>query len=186
MGLVMVGLIAVGAPEVRDAIVNDDPDAVLSNPGEYQLSEEGEVATRSVFPSAEVIDVKGTSVDSAEFIGAPMVVNFWFAACPPCRREMPDFAAVHERVGDEVRFVGINPIDSASAMTDFADRMGVKYELYRDPLAELTDALGTLGFPYTVFVDADGVIVGDAGVLTEDELVGSINEYFDIEGGSDT
>ena len=39
MGLVMVGLIAVGAPEVRDAIVNDETDAVLSNPGEYQLSE---------------------------------------------------------------------------------------------------------------------------------------------------
>jgi len=36
-----------------------------------------------------------------------------------------------------------------------------------------------------VFVDADGVIVGDAGVLTEDELVGFINDYFDIEGGSD-
>ena len=105
-------------------------------PGWYQLSEEGEVA-RSVFPSAEVIDVNGATVDSAEFIGAPMVVNLWFAACPPCQREMPDFAAVHERVGDEVGFVGINPIDSASAMTDFADRMGVKYELYRDPLAEL-------------------------------------------------
>jgi len=80
----MVGLIAVGAPEVRDAIVNDETDAVLSNPGEYQLSEEGEVATRSVFPSAEVIDVNGATVDSAEFIGAPMVVNLWFAACPPC------------------------------------------------------------------------------------------------------
>ena len=65
MGLVMVGLIAVGAPEVRDAIVNDETDAVLSNPGEYQLSVEGEVATRSVFPSAEVIDVNGATVDSA-------------------------------------------------------------------------------------------------------------------------
>ncbi|MEC9182205.1 MAG: hypothetical protein VX568_06740, partial [Actinomycetota bacterium] len=68
MGLVMVGLIAVGAPEVRDAIVNGETDAVLSNPGEYQLSEEGGVATRSVFPSVEVIDVNGATVDSAEFI----------------------------------------------------------------------------------------------------------------------
>ena len=91
----MVGLIAVGAPEVRDAIVNDETDAILSNPGEYQLSEEGEVATRSIFPSAEVIDVNGATVDSAEFIGVPMVVNLWFAACPPCQREMPHFAAYH-------------------------------------------------------------------------------------------
>ena len=45
-------------------------------PGEYQLSEEGEVATRSVFPSAEVIDVNGATVDSAEFIGAR-----WWSIC---------------------------------------------------------------------------------------------------------
>jgi len=49
MGIVMVGLVAVGAPEVRDAIVDDEVDAVLTNPGEYQLSEEGAVETRAVF-----------------------------------------------------------------------------------------------------------------------------------------
>ncbi len=184
MGLVMVGLIAVGAPEVRDAIVNDDVDAMLTNPGEYQLSEEGAVKTRATFPSVDVVDTDGRTIDSADLIGTPMVVNLWFAACPPCQREMPDFAAVNGRLGDEVRFVGVNPVDSSTAMSEFAARMGVTYELYLDPMAELTDALGTVGFPYTIFVDARGQIVGDAGVLTADELTALISEYFGIEQGT--
>lgn len=185
MGIVMVGLIAVGAPEVRDAIVDGDVDAVLTNPGEYQLSEEGAVETRAVFPSADIIDVDGVTIDSSDLIGIPMVVNLWFAACPPCQREMPDFAAVNDSVGDSVKFVGINPVDSSSAMTEFAARMGVTYDLYQDPMAELTDALGTIGFPYTVFVNERGQIVGDAGVLTADELMALISEYFGIEQGTD-
>lgn len=184
MGIVMVGLIAVGAPEVRDAIVNDDVDAMLTNPGEYQLSEQGAVETRTIFPSADIVDVDGVTIDSSDLIGTPMVVNLWFAACPPCQREMPDFAAVDELLGDKVKFVGVNPVDSVKAMTEFATRMGVSYDLYQDPVAELTDALGTIGFPYTVFVDAQGRIVGDAGVLTEDELLGLVSEYFGIEESS--
>jgi peroxiredoxin len=184
MGAVMIGLIAVGAPEVRDAIVNDDVDARLTNPGEFQLSEEGAVKTRAMFPSADIIDVDGITIDSNDLIGTPMVVNLWFAACPPCQREMPDFAAVNDLVGDQVKFVGVNPVDSATAMTEFAARMGVTYDLYQDPMAELTDALGTIGFPYTVFVDERGQIVGDAGVLTADGLAALISEYFGIEQGA--
>jgi len=185
MGIVMVGLVAVGAPEVRDAIVDDEVDAVLTNPGEYQLSEEGAVETRAVFPSADIIDVDGATINSLDLVGTPMVVNLWFAACPPCQREMPDFAAVDELLGDQVKFVGVNPVDSPTAMAEFAASMGVAYELYRDPMAELTDALGTVGFPYTVFVNAQGEIVGDAGVLTADELTALITEYFGIEQGTD-
>ncbi|MGA0034567.1 MAG: TlpA family protein disulfide reductase [Ilumatobacteraceae bacterium] len=185
MGIVMVGLVAVGAPEVRDAIVDDDVDAVLTNPGEYQLSEAGEVITRAFFPSVDIVDVDGSTVNSSDLIGKPMVVNLWFAACPPCRREMPDFAAVNDRFGDDVVFVGINPVDSSEAMTDFAAQMGVTYDLYRDPLAELTDALGTVGFPYTVFVNAQGQILGDAGVLTADELTAAIGTYFGLVEGAD-
>ena len=34
-----------------------------------------------------------------------MVVNVWYSTCPPCARELADFAAVHAEIGDEVRFV---------------------------------------------------------------------------------
>ena len=54
-----------------------------------------------------------------------MVVNLWYSTCPPCARELADFAAVDAEVGDDVRFVGVNPYDTAPTMTRFAADRGV-------------------------------------------------------------
>ena len=171
--------ISIGAPRVRDAVTND-LDAVLDEPGEYQepVGPDGEPVAR--FPSVELETALGEVIDSASFIGTPMVVNLWFAACPPCAREMPEFSEVHAEVGDRVRFVGVNPVDDADRMVEFAASVGVAYELYLDPLGRFTDALETVAFPLTVFVDADGRVVGRDGVLDAAELRERLARYFSI------
>ena len=105
-----------------------------------------------------------------------MVVNFWFSTCPPCAKELPDFAEVHAVRGDEVRFIGINPIDSVEVMEDFAGERGVAYELYRDDFAEFTDGIGASAFPVTIFVTSDGEIVEQTGVLDEEQLDAKVDE----------
>jgi len=66
-------------------------------------------------------------------------------------------------------------------MLSFAASTGVEYELLRDPLGRFTDALGTVSFPLTVFVAADGTVLDRTGVLTEDQLRDRISELFEIE-----
>jgi peroxiredoxin len=108
----------------------------------------------------------------------PMVVNVWFSTCPPCARELADFAEVHREVGERVRFVGVNPFDGPEVMNRFASERGVAYELLRDDDAAFLDAVGVASFPRTLFVDARGVIVGEAGELDADELRTTIEELF--------
>ena len=81
-----------------------------------------------------------------------MVVNLWYSTCPPCARELVDFAAVHDQLGDAVRFVGVNPLDSAAEMDRFAADRGVDYELLRDPDSVLADQVGAVTYPVTLFV----------------------------------
>ena len=171
--------ISVGAPRVRDA-VTDDLDVVLDEPGEFQqpLSDDGTAVDR--FPSVELITVTGAAIDSASLVGTPLVVNLWFAACPPCAREMPEFAEVHAEVGDRVRFIGVNAVDDVDRMVEFAESVGVAYELLLDPLGRFTDAVETLAFPLTIFVDAEGRVVGRDGVLDAAELRERIARYFSI------
>ena len=120
----------------------------------------------------------GDPVDLRDGDGRPMVVNLWYSNCPPCARELADFAAVHGEVGDDVRFVGVNPYDTAATMTRFAADRGVTYELLRDPGFELSDALGIAAFPVTLFVDPDGRIVEQTAALDDDELRALIAEHW--------
>jgi peroxiredoxin len=107
-----------------------------------------------------------------------MVVNLWYSACPPCTRELADFAVVHAEVGDRVRFVGVDPLDSVDVMQRFASDRGVGYELLRDDGGAFVDALGVVNFPVTLFVAPDGEIVGQGGEIDGDELRARIEELF--------
>jgi thiol-disulfide isomerase/thioredoxin len=135
--------------------------------------EGGDVA---VLPSVELIAAGEATVSTDDLLGKPLVVNFWYSACPPCANELKYFAAVHEQYGDRVRFVGVNAIDTVEEMTEFAAERGVAYELFQDPLAELQAGLRLTSFPTTLFVAADGSIVERTGVLDESGLEAEVLE----------
>jgi thiol-disulfide isomerase/thioredoxin len=186
--LVAVVVSAVGA-YVWASVVDDDGDDVdarLEEPGVAAIPPDSVVPNADLaggeLPQAVLSDRNGAEVDTRSFLGgAPLVINLWFSTCPPCAKELPDFAAVHADVGDEVRFIGVNTIDSVEVMERFAGERGVSYELYRDDLAEFTDAIGATSFPVTIFVTSDGTIIDQTGVLDEAGLRERVAELQSIE-----
>ncbi len=175
-----VGISAAGAV-VWSRVVADDPDVdvVLQQPGTYLepgASTNPPMPTGAL-PAVALEDVDGTAVELVAD-GRPMVVNLWFTTCPPCARELADLAAVHRDVGERVRFVGVNPLDSAGPMTRFASARGVTYELLRDPRSALADALGIAAYPVTLFVEPDGTIAATHGVIDAGELRRQIAELW--------
>lgn len=153
---------------------------LLDQPGEYQ--EPGIAVNQPVrgqiFETAVVEGSDGSDVDVADLLGRPLVVNFWFSACPPCKREMPAIEEAHLRYGDAVEFVGVNPVDSVKRMNDFASEIGVTYTLLSDPDSELLVANGIAAFPTTLFVDANGIVTeqisGEVTVEMIDEAIGNL------------
>jgi thiol-disulfide isomerase/thioredoxin len=166
---------------LRDGVANVEMSGppervVLSEPGEYQqpidesLRLPGVLLNPVPLPVIELEDARSLPVSSGDLIGVPAVINIWFSTCPPCARELADFAEVHREVGDRIRFVGVNPFDSAEVMMRFSAERGVAYEQWRDPDSAFIDAVATMAFPRTLFVDASGMVVADTGVLTAAEL----------------
>ncbi len=161
-----------------------DAEGFMSEPGEYQepIDSHGAQALApadgAAFPDVALVDADGVEVASGSLIGRPLVVNVWFSTCPPCARELSDFAEVHAEVSDRVRFVGVNPLDGPDTMVAFAAERGVTYELLRDTDSAFLDAIGVVSFPRTYFVAADGTIVGDHGELDADQLRHYVEEHF--------
>ena len=128
------------------------------------------VVTGKALPHVDLETLAGDTIATADLVGKPMVVNFWYSTCAPCKKELPAFAAVHAKLGDQVRFVGVDSLPPSDNEENFARDKGVQYELYYDPNGELTSTVGVAAFPQTLFIDAHGTILKQTGELTADKL----------------
>ena len=112
------------------------------------------VVTGKTLPHVDIETFAGDTFATADLVGKPMVVNFWYSTCLPCKKELPAFAAAHAKYGDQVRFVGVDTLPPSDAEEAFARDRGVQYELLYDPNGELTTAVGIANSPQTLFIDA--------------------------------
>jgi thiol-disulfide isomerase/thioredoxin len=158
---------------------SEEPDVVLDEPGNYVLPG---LVTNPPFangdlPDVGLLDAAGQEVRLVPD-GRPMVVNLWYSTCPPCARELADFAAADAELGADIRFVGVNPVDSPDVMNRFAGDRGVVYELLRDPDGRFGEGLDVVAYPATLFVDVDGTILDSTGAIDERGLRARIAELW--------
>ena len=157
-----------------------DPQTVITFPNDGLGNDD---VQGDPFPDVVLIDGDDSEVSTAEFLGEPLVVNLWYSTCPPCAKELPEFAEVDAET-DAVRFIGVNTLDSLEVMGRFAGERGVVYDLYRDEFAELADAIGATAMPVTLFVTSDGTIVEQTGALDADELRTKVADLIALDEGS--
>lgn len=104
----------------------------------------------------------GDRVASGDFAGEVLVVNFWYAACGPCRVEAAELEDAYQSfAGDAVSFLGVNTQDSASVATAFAETYGVTYPsalAAQDGALKLAFAQATplTATPVTLVLDKEG------------------------------
>ena len=116
----------------------------------------------------------GELVSLSDFRGRPVVLNFWFPSCPPCRAEMPDFEAAflkHKESG--VQFIGVQQVglDSARDGQEFIDEIGISYAIGPDVDSTIFLAYEITSFPTTYFLDREHNVVRKwQGPLNEEKL----------------
>ena len=117
---------------------------------------------------------KGEIVTLSQFLGQPVVINFWFPSCPPCRLEMPDLEkAYQDHKQDGVQFLGVQllGLDSASDGQEFVDEFNVNYAIGPDEDGSITRDYGVRNFPTTVFLTRDHEVSKKwAGLLDHEKL----------------
>jgi peroxiredoxin len=167
-------------------------------PGGSYVSGDGTVSEFTIEDRGEPIVFTGPTdteetVTAEQYRGQVLVVNFWYAACPPCRVEAPWLEELWQQFGaDGVQFLGVNVRDGKATAQTFATSFGITYPSLID-----TDGSVTLAFtglasptavPTTVVFDRQGRpasrIVGliDKGVL-ETLIEAALAEPSDDGGG---
>lgn len=98
----------------------------------------------------------GTPVALSAFQGKPTVINLWASWCPPCRREMPAFAAA-QTAHPDVNFVFLNQGETLQDVERFLRQHapGLLNTL-QDAASTASQTFSNRGLPATLFLDADG------------------------------
>jgi len=106
-------------------------------------------------------DASGADVTAEQFRGKVLVVNFWYAACGPCRLEAKDLREVSAATTDTATFLGVDTRDSADSVRAFVDTYDIPYANVldvEDNAVQLAFAARTApnATPSTLVLDPEG------------------------------
>ncbi|MCW3767317.1 MULTISPECIES: TlpA disulfide reductase family protein [Paenarthrobacter] len=103
----------------------------------------------------------GEKVTARDWEGKVVVLNFWYAACAPCRVEAPDLAALSAEFKDQgVLFYGVNVRDDAATAAAFERTFNIAYPSFDDSdgsvLLAMTEYVPPRAVPTTLVLDKQG------------------------------
>jgi len=108
------------------------------------------------FPNFVLRDLEGNACSFDSLLNAPLVLNFWFNGCRPCKREMPVLNQIKKEYEGKVRFVSITFNSADQVKKVLQDYPFDFYHLVEGK--ELIDQIGITAYPKTIVIDRNGIV----------------------------
>ncbi|MDO4898203.1 MAG: TlpA disulfide reductase family protein [Rothia sp. (in: high G+C Gram-positive bacteria)] len=146
---------------------NDDSLAAQADAGDSKgyIAGDGSVTEYAEAERGEPVEFEnelfdGTTISAESLRGKPVLLNFWYAGCAPCRAEAPHLNELYKTFGEKVTFLGANVRDEKGTAEAFEKNFGVEYPSYRDingkVLLGLSKYVPAQAVPTTVVLDKKG------------------------------
>lgn len=122
--------------------------------------------------------VTGETISSKDLAGVVVVMNFWFAACAPCRAEAPDLVALQNENKD-VQFIGVNVRDSAVTANAFERNFKITWPSIIDSnsgsvLLAFTGIVTPQAVPTTLVIGKDGKVTARVLGKIDKSILGTL------------
>jgi cytochrome c biogenesis protein CcmG/thiol:disulfide interchange protein DsbE len=153
--LVVIGAIAVYQLTSSQGFAPDAAQAAMNGASDT-LSQ----TTPKPAPDFALQDVDGTVHHLSDYRGKVVMLNFWATWCPPCRKEIPEFADLQKKYGDQgIQFLGIAMDDEGLAkVKPWLSTHPVSYPILL-PNDKVTGSYGEMSsIPVTFVIDRKGMI----------------------------
>jgi peroxiredoxin len=141
--------------------------ALLAAPLSATWAKEDQTLTpipeRPPAPAFALKDADGHPQRLADYLGKPVILNFWATWCPPCREEMPAMQRAYQTLAAEgIAVLAINVGDDAQGIGEFLEETPVDFPLPMDPDSKVAQSYPLKGLPTTYVIDPQGRLVYSA------------------------
>lgn len=112
-------------------------------------------------PAYSAVSLEGDSVSLAGQRGKVVLLNVWATWCHPCRTEIPELRAIHERYrtqGLELVGVSVDSDGNDDAIRQFMREFQMTFPIWRDPDERISAQFFIVGVPATFLIDKTGVL----------------------------
>ncbi len=115
----------------------------------------------AVAPAFTLTTPAGKRISLSDFRGKPVMLNFWYAACPGCLAETPGmqkFYTSRHAGGKDFVILGVNVVDNAQVATQFMQQRGLTYPVVLDQNQHVMAMYNINVTPTSYFIDRHGLI----------------------------
>lgn len=118
---------------------------------------------RKAIPAFSFANDRGETLSLEQWKGKVVLLNLWATWCVPCRKEMPEIAALQKEMGGsdfEAVTLSVDRMGLAASAAFLKEIGADSLKLYVDPEAKSIAALRAPGLPATILVDRKGLEAG--------------------------
>ncbi|MFY7864343.1 TlpA disulfide reductase family protein [Roseateles sp.] len=113
-------------------------------------------------PVVSYVLLNGQKLDSSQWAGKVMLVNFWATSCSTCVKEMPELMATHEKFkarGFDTLAVAMS-YDPPAFVANFAESRKLPFGVAIDNTGEIAKQFGKIQLtPTTLLINKRGEVV---------------------------
>ena len=158
------------------------PTTAATEPSEAAEPTEATQPEPVAAPDFAILDWDGNQVKFSDYVGKPIVLNFWAHWCGPCQMEMPEFNAVYEELGGEVTFLMVHVGAAVDDGKEKVNEGGYTFPVVFDADSTAAATYGVSAFPTSFFIDKEGNLAAYyVGMMDRDLLQQGIDLIYTAE-----
>lgn len=119
------------------------------------------LALGAEIPPFAGVSIRGEPLTLADYRGRVVLLNVWATWCEPCRTELPELRALHERLGPRgltVVGVSVDAARDATTLRTMVSGFNLGYPVIHDEKNRIGGPFRIVGYPTSFVVDRAGVL----------------------------
>ena len=146
-------------------------------------SQQGPITIGNPVPAFELTTFDGEQINTADYEGKLVVINFWASWCKPCEQEAAELEEVWQlyKHRDDVVFLGVNYVDIEKPAMEYLQRFAITYPNGPDLRTKVSQMFRIAGVPETYIVGKDGRLgyVKKGPFLSTGEITNAIDSILE-------